>query len=597
MVGTMALVTGGHVFAQTNSSGLWDLTGTSGSVGLNTTISLTNGGKAKMTANNLKAQTDPYNNSGTLIRQGLPVEDEALLPDIIYPYLPSGNIIQNWGSKDLRSAPDTAAVEAIIIFMAQSFSGKTSSGQTGALMWRLAVYLTVFGLMLSGFFIFKSVSAGKKGPGEAILALVLKIGMCIMMLLMICPNLPPMMIGLSNYLTDSIDGWFSYTNSKGKTDSSFLEATYTTKMAAGTAAAGTMLASLTQALSEAPGADPDLKAAMESALEQIEQDSEIKAATNQDDTVKNGLATVKALYGMSDARSINVAIAKAAHIPPVVVLDRVRTIVTKELSKTSASITASQPIIEAIAKAPQGMDLTGITYPDRLISTMGYITMAYLALSIWGIGFASLAWVMIYSLPEEWNMGGILFSGIKGGLTILLTVVLVSIYMGASLNWTEVKAEKITTDVPSGLSVMFERAKNVLSANVEAVSSWAGLPWKAADLIKNVLLGASVGDIAGQALSSFFGLTMEQFIIGMLILTAPAQAAMMVKGANGVGESAAKALNANGAAGQGAGGIFGTQAGGTGVTAGSNASAASIMNARGDNRSWMGPSVSPFGKQ
>ena len=597
MVGTMALVTGGHVFAQTNSSGLWDLTGTSGSVGLNTTISLTNGGKAKMTANNLKAQTDPYNNSGTLIRQGLPVEDEALLPDIIYPYLPSGNIIQNWGSKDLRSAPDTAAVEAIIIFMAQSFSGKTSSGQTGALMWRLAVYLTVFGLMLSGFFIFKSVSAGKKGPGEAILALVLKIGMCIMMLLMICPNLPPMMIGLSNYLTDSIDGWFSYTNSKGKTDSSFLEATYTTKMAAGTAAAGTMLASLTQALSEAPGADPDLKAAMESALEQIEQDSEIKAATNQDDTVKNGLATVKALYGMSDARSINVAIAKAAHIPPVVVLDRVRTIVTKELSKTSASKTASQPIIEAIAKAPQGMDLTGITYPDRLISTMGYITMAYLALSIWGIGFASLAWVMIYSLPEEWNMGGILFSGIKGGLTILLTVVLVSIYMGASLNWTEVKAEKITTDVPSGLSVMFERAKNVLSANVEAVSSWAGLPWKAADLIKNVLLGASVGDIAGQALSSFFGLTMEQFIIGMLILTAPAQAAMMVKGANGVGESAAKALNANGAAGQGAGGIFGTQAGGTGVTAGSNASAASIMNARGDNRSWMGPSVSPFGKQ
>ena len=208
-----------------------------------------------------------------------------------------------------------------------------------------------------------------------------------------------------------------------------------------------------------------------------------------------------------------------------------------------------------------------------------------------------MAWVMIYSLPEEWNMGGILFSGIKGGLTILLTVVLVSIYMGASLNWTEVKAEKITTDVPSGLSVMFERAKNVLSANVEAVSSWAGLPWKAADLIKNVLLGASVGDIAGQALSSFFGLTMEQFIIGMLILTAPAQAAMMVKGANGVGESAAKALNANGAAGQGAGGIFGTQAGGTGVTAGSNASAASIMNARGDNRSWMGPSVSPFGKQ
>jgi hypothetical protein len=554
----------------------------------------------------LQISKDPYNNAGEVIRGGLPVEEEALLPNIIYPYLPSGNVFENWGAKDVASSPNLGAVEAIIIFMAQTFRGKSSGGATSSRMWQLCVALTVLGLMLSSFLTFKAVTGGKKGPGEAIVGLVIKSTVLVFMFIMICPNLPPLLIGLSNYVTSGIDGWFSYTAATGKTDSNHLDATYKTKMAEGVTAAGALLGEVWGALENAT--DPELIKAGWMAIEEMKNDPIILAALGKTGEITNGLADIKALYGKKSAYEINAAISAAAQIPAAVVAKRAEEIIREQLAD-NASGKAPEPVVEQALKAPQTVDISGIVYPDRLLGTYGYIAFCYLALSIWGLGFASLVWAVLYSLPEEWNLSGILFSGIKGGLTIVLSVVLIAIYLGSGLNWAGVRAEEITTAVPTNVDLaaadIIQRMKDgVSAATAPLAAAWSITKFIASFAAAATGLGGR-GDVLGQALSSFTGMTLEQFMIGLLILTAPAQAAMMVKGANGIGEKAAGALNANGAASQGIMGMFGAQQGGSGATAGSNTSAAAIMSSGGgaspnsgggsNSRAGFAPSSSPWG--
>lgn len=550
------------------------------------------------TAKAVEFKIDPYDNDGEIIRNGLEVADNALLPDIIYPYLPSGNMLQNLGAKDVSNAPNMGALEAIILFMAQSFGinhASSGSGKTGEMLWKLMTMLSVLGMLLSGFLTFKAVTQGKKGPGEAIVGLLIKGTVLMMMFLMICPNLPPMLIGLSNYVTSGIDGWFSYTNSTGATGVDTLKATYYNKMAAGMAAAGVMSTAMTDAMGKTGAGDPKLTKALLTAVNNIKADPDIQTAIGKNGNLSNGLAKILSLHGTANPRTLNVAISLAAQIPSAVVMDRVKAILQDALEAEAAGVDP-EPVVNQLVKAPQGIDISGFAYPDRLVSTYGYIAFCYLSLSIWGMGFASLVWAMLYSLPEEWNLGGVLYSGIKGGLTIVVSIVLISIYMGSGLHWTKVSSEELSTKVPGWTDVAYEQAKTILAkaTGLTFLGRLASGAASAADIIGKMVTtaasGGGYGDIMGQAIGWFTGMTLEQFMVGLLILTAPAQAAMMVKGANGVGESAAKALNAQGASSQGLAGVFGTQLGGTGVTGGSSAGAGDVM-AGANFRRDMAPNV------
>lgn len=553
-------------------------------------------------------KTDPYNNDGQVIRTGLNVTDGAILPNIVYPFVPSGNALQNWGAKDVRSASDIAALEAVIIFMAQTFSAKTSvhakTKSTGQMLWSLSVYFSVFGLMLSSFFLFRAVAQGKKGPGEAIVSLVLKFTVVLMMFIMICPNLPPILIGLSNYVTQGIDGWFSYTTASGKPSnkgSDLLLQTYQTKMTAGCAAGAVMLADILDAVNEMAANDPTMvKAAIEISAAAA-ADPDIMDATNKDNQyITNGLADVMAAFTMGKSvYDINRVISEAAKLPPSIVAKQMQKIIRNVLNKNAPN-SPPEPIIEAIVKAPQGSDLSSFVYPDRLIGTYAYIAFTYLSLSIWGMGFASLTWVIIYSMPEEWNMSGILYTGFKGALTILLSIILVTIYMGAGLNWSNVKTKKISTDIPTLVEGKIAQVKSIGSTVGGAISAAGNGLWRIGKMFATLGTGGGVGEVIPQLVSSFTGMTLEQFMIGLLIVTAPAQAGMMVKGANGVGESAAKALSAQGASGQGLAGMLGMQGGGSGATLGANTSAQSIMSSRSGNpsggssgggRGWMNSNI------
>ena len=352
-------------------------------------------------------------------------------------------------------------------------------------------------------------------------------------------------------------------------------------MAAGQGAACTVLANMVQGLAMAGAKEPEFQKPVQAVGKAWQEDKEIQTAIGKNGEITNGLADLYVAVSTNmDVNEVNKKIELAAGIPMAVVYARAGDILEKTLAKNTTK-KAPPEVLKALMETPKGLDLTGIVYPAKLVRTYAYIAFAYLALSIWGMGFASLVWTLLYALPEEWNLGGVLFSGIRGGLTIVLSCILISIYLGAGLNKADSEAEKLIKENPSGLDVWYAAGASALSG----AKNWAWdlftVPWKIGKAFwngaKTVAGGGGVGSAMGQFLGWATGMTLEQFMIGMLILTAPAQAAMMVKGANGIGEKAGNALNAQGASSQSVAGFLGQQTGGSGATAASGHSAADIM--------------------
>jgi hypothetical protein len=537
-------------------------------------------------AQGLEVDPDPYSKPGSFVRKGLPVQQGAILPDIVAAYTPTGNILANVSAKDVRDAPDVGALEAIIVFMAQAFMGKETAGETGRMLWKMAMALTAGGLLISGFTTFKSVSQGKTGPGEAIVSYLLKATVCIGMLTWVCANIPPLLIGISNAVTKGIDDWAMR---KGGEGTKLIETMHATKMSAGITAAGVLVDIMAKTATDAAKANPELAKAVSAAITRALNDQDIKDATSKTANWTNGLAEAKRRYAAGNSsREIGAAIEYAASLPMNNVYERFLSILDQEMSKATKSKTASEPILEAVAKAPQGVDISGFTMPDRLVATYAYIAFAYLGLSIWGMGFASLIWAVLYSLPNEWNLNGVLFAGLKGGLAIILAICLVSIYVGTGLNWQTNKSEQLVDDAPSMVQANLQHYATTVWEVAKAGHSVITGQWahkQAAAISASMLGGGGVGSVLGQAFGKFTGMTLEQFIIGMLILTAPAQAALMMKGANGIGEHAKTALHAQGAASQSIPGVLGMQAGSSGARLGDGGTIQSLMA----NRSWMDP--------
>jgi hypothetical protein len=178
-------------------------------------------------------------------------------------------------------------------------------------------------------------------------------------------------------------------------------------------------------------------------------------------------------------------------------------------------------------------------------------------------------------------MGGVLFSGLKAGLGIILGMTLVTIYVAAGVHWTDAEAT----------AAIARNSGNWLGyiANIASLFTLPGLASGAVDLAVTATSAASSpGTLISKVFGEYMGMTPDQFIIGTLILSAPAQAALIVKGGNGIAESAKTALNAQGASTGGLMAMAGNWGGSAGVNSSGGGDYKAVYNQR--DTSFMGPS-------
>lgn len=508
----------------------------------------------------LQVEADPWTNKGSPFFSDITKNSKnQVVPNVVYPFLPSGSILDNVLASEARKAPDVGAVEGTVIFLAQTFVGKGSS--TGEWLWKIAMVAIIAGILMSGFLTFQAVSQGRKGIGEGITGFLTKLILSIILFTFVVPNVPSSLLGLTNIITAQIANWF--TDNPGGAGGSrldALEAVFKSKMyasqAAAAATAATMAGTAKQTLRDARGdavaarfnSDPVIRGVLDSNMSA--EWSEVRAKFN---SVTAG-GTAKA--SGESVKEVNSLISKLANEQVTKVMERMTKIIDEEVGETGGgtpSSTGDEELKNQMAAAPQSIDYSKFTYPTRLIQTYTYIAFVYLTLSIWGMGFGALVWVTIYSFPEEWNMGNLLTSGFKAGIAVILGVVLVTIYVSASVQYTKVESEKGILDVA-------REATSFLGQ----VASWS-MGFGSLLFGSGGGSGPNVGNFVVNMLSGVTGMTTDQFIMGMLILTAPAQAALLVKGGNGIAESAKNAMSNQGASSGSIGSMMGNWGGSSGV--------------------------------
>jgi hypothetical protein len=509
-------------------------------------------------AHAIAVKTDPWDNAGQSYFRGITGSSAGdVVPNVVYPFLPSGNILQNILASEARGAPDIGAVEGSVVFLAQTFAGKGSN--TGYWLWTLAMITIIAGVLLSGFLTFQAVSQGKKGIGEGIVSFTTKLILCVVLFTFVVPNVPATLLGISNVITDQIDNWFiDRPGGAGGNRLNALEAVFKSRMYAAQAAAAstaaTMATTAKQTLRDARGDavasrfqnDPVIRAAVDGNLST--EWAAIQAKFNE--VTSNGTARASG----NSIKEVNSEISKQANQLVTKVMDRMTRIIDEEVGSggtgATPGSTGDEELKNQMAAAPMTIDYSKFTYPTRLIQIYTYIAFVYLSLSIWGMGFGAIVWTALYAFPEEWNMGNLLVSGFKAGIAVVLGVVLVTIYLTASVQYTKQEAEKGILQVAGDTA-----------AFLGSVARWG--------IFGNMFGGSSsgpdVGSFVVNALSGVTGMTTDQFIMGMLILTAPAQAALLVKGGNGVAESAKNALHSQGASSGSIGSMTGNWGGSTGV--------------------------------
>jgi hypothetical protein len=536
-------------------------------------------------------QTDAYDNRGSDFFSGIYSRHAgtgagAILPRVVYPYLPSGDAIQNLTANNVSSAPDIGAVEATIVFLANAFQARSGSGgpsASGIWIWRLAVYMCFFGILLSSYLIWQAVMQGKKSPGEGLITMLTKVIVVVALITFIVPNVPPMLIGICDRMTSQIDDWF--TGGSGADGRQLVKTTFNLKMGQGQSAALAVAARLTGAIRDGM---PDDRGAR--IIDRIQNDRAINDALGGN--YSQQWRQVEMIYDRATGRSgaavsgasikdINAQIALSAVSLATTVAERIKFHVDREIGIGTAAGAAApgsktagdEEIKNQIGRSLEGIDFSGLVYPGRILATYAYTAFIYLAISIWGMGFGALVWTALYSMPEEWNLGGVLFAGFKGGIAVVLGMALVTIYIAGGVHWSDAEA---TASVArnSGNWVRY----------LGAVASWFSIPGIAVgtyDLLSTATsVASSPGAFISKVFGEYMGMTPDQFIIGMLIVSAPAQAAMLVKGGNGIAESAKNALNAQGASTGSIGAMMGNWGGSAGVNASGGGDSKAIYNRR-----------------
>jgi len=519
--------------------------------------------------------TDPFENTGGGLFGDITSyqnPNKNLLPKVVYPYLPSSSTLLMSG--DARNAPDIGAVEAVVLFMAETFAGNTAGGTQGLIIWKITLAVTFAGMLLSGFLTWKAVSQGKKGPGEALMTFLIKSCICIVMLSFVCANIPPLAIGICNSVTGSVSSWYDggQSSSAPNDQVDLVTSLYNQKSQAALSAVNAAGLKVVTSLSLQP--DEYRTAVAQKITEYLEKVPEdlFESQKTKDIQILQKLWKNGASNEAINSKISELAVGKAS-----AGVRGIMDTAASTLKGMTSDEQIEQYISQEIFKAAQGVDASRFSYAEKAVRMYAYMAFAYIGLSIWGLGISSLIWVMLYSLPEEWQLNGILYSGLKAFFAVILTVILISIYMTASIEMGDMQIESIS-----------EQNKGMWEGVSDGIGYWwnngDGLAGKFTDY---VLTGA--GSFAAKTMSWFTGMTIQTIIIGMLIFTAPAQAALMVKGGNGIAESAKSALVNSGGGSSGAGAWFGSQGQSSGANMGGGFSMGSIIQNRSDIMGQLAP--------
>lgn len=478
--------------------------------------------------------TDAYSNKGTALMSPVaPMDDHALLPHIVKSYIPiSSGFVNNavsmiMGQNVFQNAPNIGVVERVLLFLATVFQAK--DGGTGKVLWGASMAVTMCGLLLSGFLTFQAVSQGKKTPSEALVGITTKVVLTFILFAYLVPNIPPLLIGLSDQVTSGIDSWYNGQsgaagNAAGSANSkdALCQIFYTKRAAARTAAWNDIFQTM-GAISKALQQDPRGKQMLD----------KINAEVTNPGSPMGGVldpsgdyAEWQALTSKGTTGDLNTAISDSANKIGATVIDGLQKIINTTIDSASKNTSGDQAIKGALGQVAKNIDRSNYTYPGKIEAAAAYISFCYLAISIWGMGIAALIWMMIYALPEEWQMGAVLFNGLKAGIAVVMGICLITIYVSVCVNYTTDKAQAAAVQGKSWYQKVYDNAVSV----VNTVGGLASGPLNLPNLV-----------------APLAGLVGDQMIIAMLILSAPAQAMAMVKGANGLAEHANKAMNTGGA--------------------------------------------------
>lgn len=446
-------------------------------------------------------RTDPSDTTNPLVYMGDESNPTQILPKALSNYAPSGSFLDRWGFGTAGTPPNPSAVDTVIMGLIQACIGESKLSKG---IWSFAMAMVIFGCTLSGFITFKAISAGKETPGLGSLKWVGKTMLAIIIVHFVAASIPRTLLSICDNISSEAGEW----------------------LPGGTKIQETALYTISQRIKL--GYETQLASWVNEVAVRIKE--KYKDSPEEKDKILDSLSSAaEAMYNeFDDAQKRAMEIAKKKNMSADTASARIsdefkqgmkegmEAFMTK-IEKGFKSIGADSEIQNQMLSKPT-VDLTGLAYPVKIIRTSIYIAVTYIAISIWGMPIAILMWAGIFSLPSQWGMSNILYSGIKTFFTILLSVILVMIYTSATLSGEEERLSKL-----EGWSKL-----NFIEVGKRIVS---GTDTKILSLI-NILSGA----------------TTDLIIAAMLITTAPAQAAAIVKGANGAAESAKNAMMAGGAA-------------------------------------------------
>lgn len=512
----------------------------------------------------LQAQYTPQNdiitpkspqNSGRFLFSSLwkatDTTEADILPKIIYPYIPITDYLNKIGTGTGGDAPNMGVVEGTVLTIAQAFKTKGTAGTSGQSFWTLTYTFIALVLLLNGMMTGIAISQGRKEFGKSGFNFVFKATFSIFLVTAVCPNIPTTLIAFTNYTTQGLSNWYYQTKNKAD-NANLLKNIYEQKANIGiqqsAAIVDVVMRILTDRYAESQPAiikqfseailnDPQIQSYWSQAL----KDKELK-------DLESGMKSEK----FKGWEEINDEIARLASKRPSDTLVLCKRHLESILKGQTGDQKAEQEILEYILKGPQNLDLTSTGTPSKIIKANAYITFVYLSLSIWGAGFASCVWVLLFACPEDWNFNGILYTGLKTLIGIVLTGSLVAVYISASFMHTNVTNSTTNEVVSHFLESLVTPAQGTLSF------------WDTGIIPK---IKQAVG-----------GHTLDQVILGLLILTAPAQAAGMIQGGNAIADKAKEAMNASGASGTGIGGLVGENKGTSGASLNNGSNLANTLS-------------------
>ena len=491
-----------------------------------------------------------------------------ILPNVIKPFVPSGNILTRFATGTPGKPPNIGAVQTILIFLAQAFTGSNNpnstqagnAGATGFHLWQLCLTGVVAGLLLSGLFVYRDIAAGKLSISDGALPLLGKSLFAMILFQYVCPNVPLILIATTNAITKDISGWVSDTG-QTNTDQIMIQSVYLTRAHAGAAQAQGIIYNVEDTIKSTYSTeDPRVQ----KVLYDIWSDPVLNDLSNQNlgpqSSYQKDLDAIlaKAKDPKTTWFDTNQAIGKAGTARPIKAIQRLSELTDRFLASMTESKVADTVIKKYLLEAPRTLDLTATTWPSRAVSDAAYAAFAFISLSIWGMGYSSIIWVMLYSMPKEWEMGGILYTGFRRGITIVLACALQTIYIAGSLTYQQ----QMVADSQKTI-VTFHNYQAAAYAGMGGIN--LGTRYVDSKEVKpdtnNVSFNIKqllTGDFMGAISSAMTTNTIEQYIICILIVTAGYQAAEMVKGANGIAEKAKEAMNAAGASSRGIMGMLGS---------------------------------------